>query len=272
MDQNWMNGGNPPQNMNNGQNMSMPNPAMPSPNTPNPNGSLNMPPVNPAMGVPAAPMAIERKGSVVETIILVLVCLIAAAAIVTAVIFFMQLREAQTENEFKTNEAVAAAVKETQEAEATKYAEEKKEPRQQYCGPADYGSICFYYPKTWSVYVDADARDNSDFVAYFAPKQVNPIKEDDSRYALRFTIMNKQYEDVAKNYQKKVEKSEMTYKTWNSDNKKMSGALYEGQIDKQIRGTVLLIKVNDKTVIMQTDAETYRSDYEALIASLRRNS
>ena len=84
--------------------------------------------------------------------------------------------------------------------------------------------------------------------------------------------MNKQYEDVAKNYQKKVEKAELTYKTWNSDNKKMSGALYEGQIDKQIRGIVLLIKVNDKTVIMQTDAETYRSDYEALIASLRRNS
>ena len=141
MDQNWMNGGNPPQNNMNGPAMNggapmqqapaMPNPAMP--NQP-------LPPVNPAMGVPAAPMAIERKGSVVETVILVFVCLIAAAAIVVAVIFFMQWNDLKTEADFKTSEAVAAAVKETQEADAAKFAEEQKEPRKQFCGPADYGA------------------------------------------------------------------------------------------------------------------------------------
>ena len=237
MDQNWNNAnGQAPA----GGAAAMPNPSMPNPSMPN----QPLPPVNPAMGVPAAPMAIERKGSVVETIILVIVCLIAAAA-----------------------------VRETQEADNKRFAEEQKEPRQQYCGPSDYGSVCFYYPKTWSVYVEADARDhNSDFKAYFAPKQVSPIKESDSRYALRFTIQDKQYEDVAKTYQRKVEKGEMTYKTWNADNGKMTGALYEGMIDKQIRGIVLLIKVNDKTVIMQSDADTFRSDFEALIATLRRNS
>ena len=261
MDQNWNNA--------NGQAPAGGAAAMPNPSMPN----QPLPPVNPAMGVPAAPMAIERKGSVVETIILVIVCLIAAAAIVVAVIFFMQLRDLQTDADFKTNEAVAAAVRETQEADNKRFAEEQKEPRQQYCGPSDYGSVCFYYPKTWSVYVEAVARDhNSDFKAYFAPKQVSPIKESDSRYALRFTIQDKQYEDVAKTYQRKVEKGEMTYKTWNADNGKMTGALYEGMIDKQIRGIVLLIKVNDKTVIMQSDADTFRSDFEALIATLRRNS
>ena len=265
MDQNWNNAnGQAPA----GGAAAMPNPSMPNPSMPN----QPLPPVNPAMGVPTAPMAIERKGSVVETIILVIVCLIAAAAIVVAVIFFMQWRDLKTDADFKTNEAVAAAVKETQETDNARFAEEQKEPRQQFCGPADYGSVCFYYPKTWSVYIEADARNNSDFKAYFAPKQVNPIKESDSRYALRFTIYNKQYEDVAKTYQRKVEKGEMTYRTWNSDNNKMTGALYEGQIDKQIRGMVLLIKVNDKTVLLQADADTFRSDFEALITTLRRNS
>ncbi len=270
-----MNGGNPPQNNMNGPAMNggapmqqapaMPNPAMP--NQP-------LPPVNPAMGVPAAPMAIERKGSVVETVILVFVCLIAAAAIVVAVIFFMQWNDLKTEADFKTSEAVAAAVKETQEADAAKFAEEQKEPRKQFCGPADYGSVCFYYPKTWNVYVDSDGRNNSDYESYFAATPVGPIDEDDSRYTLRFIIRNEQYEDVAPEYQSKVEDGEMTFQAWNSDNKKMTGALYKGAITDEMRGTVLLVKVNDKTVILQTDTESPKvvSDYEALLKTLRRNS
>lgn len=249
-----------------------------------------MPPVNNVMtnpGMPTmqpvpnmtAPMAgpmnqSDRKGSVAETIILVIVCLIAAAAIVVAVIFFMKWDELNTDYEMKLAEEVATAQKEQKDLDEEAFTEREKEPRQQFTGPSDYGSLSFYHPKTWSIYVNSDGTQNSDFEAYFAPGQVNPVDDENSRYALRFTILHEQADDVMRNYQTKVNDGEMTSKVFTAGNggSKVSGTLFEGQIEEEIQGIVLVIKINDKTALLQTDAEVFREDYEALIETLRKNS
>ena len=218
MDQNY--GGVAPQNQNPGPQMppvnAMPNPAMPQ-------QPIQAMPVAPTAGPIAQPG--EKKGSIVETIILVIVCLIAAGAIVAAVIFYMKWDELNTDFEIQKNDAVATA--------QANFTEREKLPTQQFTGPSDYGSISFYHPKTWSIYVSSDGTQNSDYEAYFSPGQVDPIDSDTSRYALRFIIKHEQADDVMREYQ---------------------------------------TKVNDKTVLLQTDAETFRADYETLIATLRRNS
>lgn len=229
----------------------------------------------PVAPVAAGPVAQEnKKGSVIETVILVIVCLIAAGAIVAAVIFYMKWDELNTDFEIKTNEAVATAQKQQKDLDEENFTEREKLPTKQFTGPSDYGSISFYHPKTWSIYVDSDGSNNSDFKVYFAPGQVESLSDKSARYALRFQILNKQSDDVLKNYQKKVSKGEMTSSVFNagSGSDKVSGTKFEGEIDKDMEGIVLVLKVNDKTAILQTDAEVFREDFEALIETLRRNS
>ena len=220
----------------------------------------------------AAPATGKKDTTLIETIILVIVCLIAAAAIVFAVIFFMKFNELQTNYESDKGLAVAEAVKAKQDDLEKEFAEREKLPFYSFTGPSDYGSISFQYPKTWSVYVESDGVDNSDYKAYFRPSQVDPIKNKNSRYALRFSILNRQYDTVQKNYETKVKNGKMTSSIFNADGNNITGIRYEGEIEKEINGVVILVKVNDKTAVFQMDAEAYRTDFENLVQGLRRNS
>lgn len=303
MDQNWNNGANgnsmPAPNMgmdpnavpNNGMNMNqqpmgdpsmqqMPqqNPGMQGPqmNAPAPAPNMNMGGSAPVINQPGvAPMpapAQQRgsKGTLVETIILVIVCLIAAGAIIVAVVFFMKYQEADTDQQSKIDSAVAEAVAKEQALAAKNLDEKLKEPNLEFRGPDDYGSISFQYPKTWSVYVEKDASDNSDYVAYFQPKAVPPINGKNSRYALRFAIYNRQYDDVAKPFIAKVKNGKMKSTNFTADSGNITGMRYEGEISSKINGTFVIFKVNDKTAVLQTDSDVLLDDYEKILTTLRR--
>ena len=231
---------------------------------------------NPMMpGAQVAPQAAagaKKDNTLVETIILVVVCLIAAAAIVFAVVFFMQYNDLNSNFESQKSAEIAKKVAEQQEIDNAKFAEDEKLPYSKFTGPSDYGSISFEYPKTWSVYVDSDGTNNSDFVAYFHPAQVDPVKDENSRYSLRFSILNQQITTVQAEYDDLLEDGSLTSSVFNADNNKISGTKFVGKINENIQGTVILFKVNDKTAVLQTDATIYQNDFETLVSKLRRNS
>ena len=286
MDQNSSLGGFSP--MNNTTPTPAPNPfAAPTMPTPAPQPatapvSTGMP--TPGMATPIAPsapavapaatagMTDKKNNTLIETIILIAVCVIAAIAIVFAVIFFMQYNELKVNYDSDKNLAVAEAVKKQEDIDKANYAEQEKLPKTSFTGPSDYGSLSFQYPKTWSVYVDSDGTNNSDYKAYFRPAWVDPVSDSASRYALRFQILNRQYTTVQGDYESKVKNGEMTSSVFNADSNKITGIKYEGKIDEGIQGVVVLVKVNDKTAIFQMDAEVYRKDFEELVNGLRRNS
>lgn len=235
---------------------------------PNMNTSGSAPVLN-QPGVPnsARPAKVKSdKGSLVETLILVAVCLVAAAAIIVAVIFFMKYNEVNEDQEAKTAAAVAEAVAAEQEAAAKTLEEKLKEPNLEFRGPEDYGSISFQYPKTWSVYVNKDATKNGDYEALFNPKSVPSLSNENSRYALRFAIYNRQYADVAKQY---LNKKELSSESFETDGGRITGTRYQGQITSKINGTFVLFKVNDKTGVLQTDSDVLLDDYEAILKTLR---
>lgn len=246
-----------------------PAPAMPNPQMP------AMQPMT-AAPAPAAPVATNAsdKKSLIETIILVVVCLIAAIAIVIAVVFFMQYNELKTNYDSDKGIAVAEAVKAQEDADIEKFKEESKLPYAKFTGPSDYGSLSFEYPKTWNVYVNSDGSENTDYEAYFRPGQVDPIDKETSRYGLRFQILNRQITSIQPDYENRVKDGSLTSSVFSagSGSTALTGTRYEGSIDEKIRGVVILIKINDKTAIFQTDADSYRADFDKLVNSLRRNS
>ncbi len=274
MDQNWNNqngvpGGMPAPNMG-GQPMA--GPQMPQQTMPAPNMNVGTAPIVAQPGVAAIPVQQEKKSSVVEIVILVIVCLIAAGAIVVAVIFFMKWNELKVNHDADIESAKAAVIAEQEELANKKIAEAAKLPNKEWTGPSDYGSISFQYPKNWSVYVAKDGSKGNDYEVYFNPDSLSALGDSESRYALRFVIRDRQYADVTKPYLNKVKTNKMTSQTFSADSESISGMRFEGELGSNMRGTVVIFKVNDKTVILQTDSDANIEDFEKLLLTLRRNA
>lgn len=231
------------------------------------------------LNLPSPEKAVESKedkkrkfNMLVETIILVVVCIVAATAIVFAAIYYMNWKNLKANLEVEKVAISESAAKKQKDLDDANFLAKEKEPNMQFAGPSDYGTLSFYYPKTWSLYVSEDGRNNSDYVAYFRPIQVDPIGNRDSRYALRLSIVNRQIGDVQRSYANKVTDGDLAARQFKADDSRVAGTIYEGKISEEIDGEILLIKINDKTAILQADAKIYKQDFEKLIKTLRRNS
>jgi len=161
----------------------------------------------------------------------------------------------------KISAAVATAKKQQSDADATKFAEQEKQPNRKFTGPSDLGSVELSYPKTWSVYVDKDGS-NSNYEAYFAAGVVPPISGK-TPYALRVTVERKAYEDVIQAYQSKVKKGEL--KSSSITLQGQTGTRLDGSFSDDVKGSMVLFKVRDKTLEVYTQSDTFTSDYEKII-------
>lgn len=182
---------------------------------------------------------------------------------------YMQYTEARTDVDGQIALAVSEAEKVQAEEDEAKFLEREKEPNRQFVGPSDYGRVTFEYPKTWSVYVDEDAASGGDFEAYLNPIIVPPVKNRDERYALRVIIQNEVYEEVLADYEGRVEDGEL--KTTNVSVNGVNGTRVDGSFSDEIRGSAVVFKIRDKTVTIQTDAETFKSDFDKLIKTIEFN-
>jgi hypothetical protein len=216
----------------------------------------------------SAPVMPEKRGSVVEIIVLVVVSLIAVAATSFAVYFYLQWSEVQTDVDGQIEKAVAIAREDERQKADEFWAEEMKKPNLRFTGPVDYGSVSFMYPRTWSVYVAKDAVSGGDFEAYFNPGQVNPVGANTIN-ALRVQIIDRQIDSVRTTYDGLVKSGKLTQSVFK--NETITGDRFEGEFNQNIRGIMVMFKVNDKTVILRTDAMIFKDDFESLIQGITLN-
>ncbi len=185
-----------------------------------------------------------------------------------AVWSFMQYNEQKTNVDGKISQAVAEAERDQAAKDEEKFIEREKQPNLEFIGPSDYGSLSFKYPKTWSVYVASDAADGGDYEAYLSPRLVPPV-DDENRFALRVTIREEAYSDVLGEYESAV--SEGDLKTSVVKFGTETGTRLDGQIDENTRGSIVLLKIRDKTAVLQTDANTFKSDFDKIVKSVTYN-
>ena len=166
--------------------------------------------------------------------------------------------------ETKISIAVANAEKEVADKKEAEFAKREKEPYSTFSGPVNYGELSFSYPKTWSVYVEEDASSNGDFVAYLNPAQVEP-KPKEGINALRVTIKNSPYDTVLSEYNKYVEDGLMVLNTIKVNNETASYFRTTDNEKNKWQGAVVLIRIRDKTVFLQTDSELFLDDFDNII-------
>lgn len=177
--------------------------------------------------------------------------------------------------DYKNNadKLVAAAVKKAEAATSAKkdaeFAEAQKSPLRTYTAPEEYGAIAISYPKTWSAYIDVKSGSSKPVDAYFSPDFVQAIAASNI-YALRLQVLSNTYENELKTYDAFIKQG--TLKAVAFTPKKVSGAAVGTRLDGSIsttkKGSVVLLKVRDKTVKIWTENTTYQADFEAVLDNL----
>ncbi len=221
-----------------------------------------------------ANLAPKKKTNSGAARIIVIVILV-LTTVVFAGLFLWMLTEFNTLKADYDKEVAAEIAKAKDEQsidDAYKCQEEKDFPYKIFAGPVDYGELNFEYPKTWSAYIAKDASNGGDFEAYLNPIQVEPISNSTVN-ALRIRIVNRTFEDVAKEYQRYVGNRDSVL---NVESVTVNGAtanLYYGTIpNTDLSGYILIFKIRDKTAFMQTDSVLFKESFEKIIQSIKFNS
>jgi hypothetical protein len=176
--------------------------------------------------------------------------------------------EQKTNVEGKIETAVSTGKNEQRISDEAKFAEREKAPYREFVGPDDYGRVSFYYPKTWSVYINKDAGASGKYEAYLNPIIV-PTVSSTQQFALRLSIESTDYAKIVASYDSLVKKGDL--KSSAASFNGFSGTRLDGNFTKDIRGSAVIFKIRDKTLTIRTDANTFLSDFNTLLATIKFN-
>lgn len=211
------------------------------------------------------PKSSGSKAWMIVGIALIVVTLALSAGFVWA---YLQYTDHRDNVESKVSTAVADAVKEQADKDAADFLKREKEPNRGFVGPDDYGQLRFNYPKTWSTYIDKDAVSGGTFAAYLNPVTV-PTVSNNQQFALRVLIEEKDYDKVVESYSTLVKKGDLKSSAVKADDQ--NGTRLDGNFTKNIKGSSVIFKIRDKTVTVQTDADVFMEDFNALIQTITFN-
>lgn len=243
-------------------------PAGPAPFTPPAPGQA---PLNTGASLTSQHMAVpeaRNSHSIIETIILIVV------TIVTIIFVFLYVNQKgeydaiSAEVDSRIDAAVAIAVADNTTKMETEFAEREKYPYREFVGPADYGSLGFSYPRTWSVYIARDAANGGDFEAYLNPTEVQPVSSKTIN-ALRVTIRDTAFDSAIRTYESLVKSQKVQFTTRTVGG--LLANLYVGSLPNGIEGAVVVFKLRDKTVMLQTDAELFITEFYKILDTVTLN-
>lgn len=181
----------------------------------------------------------------------------------------------------KVAAAVSSAVSQEKDKLQKQFDEQAKLPVLTFTGPLTYGSVTFNYPRTWNGYVDQNDASNP-LKAYFANGLVPAQSTGSSagvNYALRVDLVSMDYSQVLTSFAQALKKGVLTASAYvppqmvGKPNVQTSTRL-DGQIENSsqnnpIQGSMVVLKVRDKTLKIYTESPSFLSDFNnTILASL----
>ncbi len=188
-----------------------------------------------------------------------------AITIVGLIILLINYFDIKNNLDAKVNLAVAEAKKKQADKLESDFAEREKKPYLQFTGPEDLGRLTFKYPKTWSTYVDDSG---SAYKVFMSPKYVKS-KNKDSKYALWLEIIDQDYDKIVSKYANLVNKGDLKSTVLKVAD--ITGTRFDGKFSKNLRGSAVIIKNRDKTVILHNDLTTFKKDFDNLVSTIQLN-
>lgn len=176
--------------------------------------------------------------------------------------------------DYKNNsdKKVAAAVTKAQSDQNAKdtaaFAEKEKLPNKTFKGPATYGSVTFSYPKTWSAYAD-QTNPTDPLKSFFYPDVVpSPTPQNNiaPQYALRVDLLGANYNQVLQQFDSFIKQGFLKASAYVPPQMTQipnvqTGTRLDGQIEPNIQGSMIVIKVRDKTLEVYTESPSFFDDF-----------
>jgi hypothetical protein len=208
------------------------------------------------------------SGGVKNIIVIVVLVILLAASLGFGGWAYSQMLSYKNDTDKKINAAVAAA--KTAQTKEVQDAFDNANTKQ-FQGTSTYGCVSFSYPKTWSAYVDT-SNSSEPINAYFHPDQVPGINGK-TAYALRVELIGSDYSQVVQQFSGSIKQGTVTAKAYMPPRlagvaNAQPGTLLSGQIntnDSTQRGSLLIIKVRDKTLKISTQSNDYLNDFNNII-------
>lgn len=212
----------------------------------------------------------ERGGSVLLVVSLITTVVLLLGALGFAFWAFGERQDYKDRSDVKS----AAAVKVAEEALTKKleadFAEREKSPLRTYTGPSTYGSVSFDYPKTWSAYlVESTTNAQQPIIGYFKPGFVPSINDSKSVYALRIELVSLGYEQVLNSYDSQIRTGKLKAVAFTppklKDSNVLPGVRLDGELQTNKPGSIVLMKVRDKTLKISTDGKDFEKDFSEIV-------
>jgi hypothetical protein len=163
--------------------------------------------------------------------------------------------------------ATGIAQKQAALVETAKLAQDEKQPFYTYQGPAQYGSISFKYPRTWSAYVNTATGGSPLLDGYFMPPILSSVNDQTANFAVRVQVLGQAY-------------SQVTQAIQSGQNPKITSRAYALPLMPNIVGieasgplsvaptstaTMIILPDRTNTIEIWTDGSAYASDFNNTI-------
>ncbi len=212
---------------------------------------------------------LDQRGSLL--IPLVLMGLLFVFALGFGTWAFMGRQEYKNNVDAKIAEAIEANTEKVGIDKEAEFAEREKSPNKTYQGPSSSGSLSIVYPKNWSAYILENGSGSTVLDGYIHPNFVPDTKSDIS-FALRFEILDNEYDEIVKRYETKVKSGKLTFVPYRAPKVDDAlGGVFTGEIDTKKTGTLVLLPVRDKTILIWTEGQEYKADFDRMLEQLTFN-
>lgn len=171
----------------------------------------------------------------------------------------------RTDYKDNVDQKVAAAVEVAKDKTSTdkdnEFLEKEKEPLREYKAPSIYGSITFMYPKTWSGYTE-------DSSGRFKLLMSKGIVSGNARtaYALRVAVEETTYDSKLKSFDSQLKTGKIKASAIRLNKvKSVLGTRIDGEIASGVNGSLIVLPLRDKTILISAEAEEYVPDLDKII-------
>ena len=154
----------------------------------------------------------------------------------------------------------------------TQYDTLSKQPYKTYKSDSTFGSISFNYPKNWAAYVD-ETGSIEPIDGWFYPDQV-PGTQGKPAFALRLELVNTAYSDVLDSFSSAIHDGTAKASAYippklHGVANVQAGTKINGVVDQDnnFKGSMVIMKVRDKTLQIYTQSNTYLSDFSNTVLS-----
>lgn len=209
----------------------------------------------------------------------ILIIAVLALALIATAAFAFSANSSKQDYKDNLDAKVAAAVGQAQQEQQTKdeaaAAEKAKSPTLTYTGSATYGSISFKYPRTWNGYIDTTSSTDP-IKGYFADGIV-PAQA--SAYILRIQLLGQDYNTIINSFSSTIKQGTLSASAYVppkmagvknvQTGTRLDGAIENGSGNNPTQGSMVVIKVRDKTLEVYTEIPTALNDFNnTILASL----